>query len=141
MVDEFSSDGQPPNVSSGWVETTAMERAAISGARHLIVEQVRKWQCANVDDAALVLSELVTNAVVHAGGAVRIAVTPDGDHVRIEVHDHESEQPNLRAYSANPGGLGLHIVDQLSERWGSQPTGTGKFVWAVVACARQPTGG
>ena len=112
-----------------------MDPAAISRARHVVAEQLRRWRCADPHDAALVLSELVTNAVVHGGGAVRITVTRQGENVRIDVHDNGSARQHLRAPSNNPGGLGLHIVDQLSERWGSQPTATGKLVWAVVSCA------
>lgn len=118
-----------------------MEPAAITRARRLVVEQLRRWRCADTDDAALVFSELVTNAVIHAAGAVRITVTRDGEHVRIDVHDNRSGRPNLRADGTNPGGLGLHIVAQLSERWGSHPTPTGKLVWAVVSCADERLGG
>ena len=113
-----------------------MEPAAITRARRLVVEQLRRWRCADTDDAALVFSELVTNAVVHAAGAVRITVTRDGEHVRIDVHDNNgSGRPTLRADGANHGGRGLHIVAQISERWGSHSTPTGKLVWAVVPCA------
>ncbi len=104
-------------------------------ARHLITDQLRRWRCAEPDDAALVGSALAPNAVRHAGGAVQITVTHDTDDIRIEIHDHRSERPHLRPHSTEPGGLGLHIVDQLSRRWGSQPTTTGKLVWAVIACA------
>ena len=118
-----------------------MDPDDLIGARHLITEHLRRWQCAEPEDAALVVSELATNAVRHAGGAVQITVTHDTDHIRIEIHDHRSERPHLRAPSTEPGGLGLHIVDQLSRRWGSQATITGKLVWAVIACAHDaPTG-
>ena len=87
------------------------------------------------------MSELATNAVRHAGGAVQIIVSHDSDHIRIEVHDHRSERPYIRPPSTEPGGLGLRIVDRLSRRWGFQPTVAGKLVWAVIACAHQsPTG-
>jgi len=137
MADNTPPDSQSPHVPTQRVEATAIEPAAISRARHVVAEQLRRWRCADPDDATLVLSELVTNAVVHAGGAVRITVTRHGEHVRIDVHDNDSARPHLRAYGTNPGGLGLHIVDQLSERWGSQRTVTGKLVWAVVSCANE----
>jgi anti-sigma regulatory factor (Ser/Thr protein kinase) len=137
MADDTRRDGQPPHVAIQRVEAAAMEPSAIGRARNLIAEHLRQWRCATPDDATLVVSELVTNAIVHAGGAVRITVTRDGDNVRIDVHDNGSGFPHLRTADTSPGGRGLHIVDQLSKQWGSQPTATGKLVWAVVSCADQ----
>jgi anti-sigma regulatory factor (Ser/Thr protein kinase) len=141
MADDVAPDGQPPGASMRRVEATAMEADAVGRARRLVVEQLRQWRCAETDDVALVLSELVTNAVVHAGGAERITVTRDGAHVRIEVHDNRAARPHLRADTTDPGGVGLRIVDQLSERWGSHPTAAGKLVWAVLTCADGAPGG
>jgi anti-sigma regulatory factor (Ser/Thr protein kinase) len=117
------------------LEATAMEPAAIASVRHLVVEHLDSWGCGDTnDDVAVVLSELVTNAVVHAGGAVKIAVVCGGRRVRIEVHDNGSGRPHIPNPDSIPGGLGLHIVAQLSERWGSEPTSTGKLVWAILQC-------
>jgi anti-sigma regulatory factor (Ser/Thr protein kinase) len=138
MADDTRHDGQPPHAAFQRVEVAAMEPAAISRARNLIAEHLRQWRCATPDDAALVVSELVTNAIVHAGGAARITVTREGDDVRIDVHDNGPGFPDLRTANTGPGGHGLHIVDQLSKQWGSRPTATGKLVWAVVPCTDQP---
>jgi anti-sigma regulatory factor (Ser/Thr protein kinase) len=135
MADETSPDGQPSQLSTQRVETSAMYPADISRARRIVIQQLGRWRCVDTDDAALVLSELITNAVVHAAGAVHIAVSRNGANIRIEVHDAQSRPPERRAPGAAPGGRGLHIVDQLSEQWGSQPTLTGKVVWAVLPCA------
>jgi anti-sigma regulatory factor (Ser/Thr protein kinase) len=113
-----------------------MESSAIGDARRRVVEQVTRWGCGDLDAIALVCSELITNAVVHAGGAVRVGVTDLGQRIRLEVDDGGRGQPSLRTHEAGPGGLGLRIVAELSEQWGSEPTAGGKRVWAVMAAHR-----
>lgn len=100
-------------------------------------------------DAALVVSELVTNALTHlrALGPVRdrrIGLTfrrlPDG--VQIEVHDGSDHRPNL----SDPAdlaetGRGLHIVTALTDgRWGisPRPASPGKVIWAAVRTPPHP---
>ena len=91
-----------------------------------------RLNCANTEDVALVFSELVTNAVVHGAGTLRITVTAQLRSVRIDVHDTNPHRPEPRLDANAPGGLGLRIVEQLSERWGCEQTTTGKVVWAVI---------
>jgi anti-sigma regulatory factor (Ser/Thr protein kinase) len=87
-------------------------------------------------DVGLLVSELVTNSVRHAGqpaGApVHIRATAVDDVVRIEVHDHGHGTVRSRAPGPRPGGFGLHLVNQLAARWGvSQDHGT--RVWFELA--------
>ncbi|MEU9076080.1 ATP-binding protein [Kitasatospora sp. NPDC048538] len=93
----------------------------------------------------LVLSELMTNAVVHArvpkGRRIAIRFELVCDHLRIEVHDASSEKPVIRR-STGPddnSGRGLCLVEALSAEWGCcpRPEGIGKIVWALVG----PEGG
>ena len=75
---------------------------------------------ARLDDLRLVLSELVTNAIVHGRGPkVDVHLTADGSLVRGEVVDagHGFDAPPLPSFSA-PGGRGLAIVGALSRQWG-----------------------
>jgi anti-sigma regulatory factor (Ser/Thr protein kinase) len=82
-----------------------------------------------VDRAVLLVSELVTNAVVHAACDVRLRVTP-GSPVRVEVHDGNPEPPQARGRERlEVGGLGLVIVESVASRWGVEPQQTGKVVW------------
>jgi anti-sigma regulatory factor (Ser/Thr protein kinase) len=72
-------------------------------------------------DVRLLVSELVTNAVRHAGGdAVRLVVSLRGEQLRIEVHDpgngFELEAPPSDPLRAS--GWGLVLVDELADRWG-----------------------
>lgn len=79
------------------------------------------------DDLRLVLSELVTNAVVHGpGGAIRVRVEVDDDGVvRGEITDDGSGIVRVRAATADEGGgFGLTIVDALAARWGVRDDST-----------------
>jgi anti-sigma regulatory factor (Ser/Thr protein kinase) len=91
------------------------------------------------EDACLLVSELVTNSVRHAGqpvGApVHIRATAVADVVRIEVHDHGHGPVRPGAPGPRPGGFGLQLVNQLAARWGvSHDHGT--RVWFELAAGR-----
>ncbi|MGW1137414.1 ATP-binding protein [Streptomyces zhihengii] len=87
-----------------------------------------------VEDVLLLVSEIVTNACLHAGGPRELALHQDARLLRIEVADADPAPPHRRAPGdlAQPGGHGLIILERLSDRWGSEPRGTGKVVWAEV---------
>lgn len=90
-----------------------------------------------LETVKLLASELVTNAVVHAGTPcdVRLTHTPDGV-VRLEVSDAEPEMPaTLGNGAASVGGNGLVLIDALATRWGVERApadGTGKTVWVEL---------
>jgi anti-sigma regulatory factor (Ser/Thr protein kinase) len=91
------------------------------------------------DDVAVIVSELVTNSVVHAHAdssqLLRITVAKLEDRLRIAVSDNGSETvPHLReADDGTPGGLGLRIVDRLCLGWGVIRHGVGTTeVWCEV---------
>lgn len=115
------------------LETAARDPHEGAEARRLLVARLAEWQCDRIDDAALVFSEMVTNAVLHAGGAVLISACPAADdrHLRLEVHDTTAAAPVPCSGGPN-GGFGLQIIDRLSERWGTTPTPDGKVVWAII---------
>jgi serine/threonine-protein kinase RsbW len=93
-----------------------------------------------VQDAALVASEMVTNAVLHGDSAFRVQVTGDALGVRIAVEDAQVGVvvPRIAEPEAL-NGRGLVIVDALSTRWGWEPHAGGKVVWAELAAARELT--
>jgi anti-sigma regulatory factor (Ser/Thr protein kinase) len=88
---------------------------------------------------ALVVTELVTNAVVHGQARPVLRVAWDGQVVRIEVEDDGPGRPTLRPMSATTtSGRGLALVDQIADTWGiieAEPDATGrrKAVWASIA--------
>lgn len=107
-----------------------------------------------VGDAALVVSELLSNAIRHAaplpGSQVRVTWTLDHDALRVAVSDAGvGSLPRVtRASPASPGGRGLGIVETLSCQWGVVRNDDETTVWAVIAAphvdgsrARRPTPG
>lgn len=92
----------------------------------------------------LLISELVTNAVVHADcPAVLRMLLPDHPSqdasVRVEVADGSSAGPHRRlAGGEDTGGRGLELVDGLADRWGWDPEGQGKRIWCELDQARPP---
>ncbi|WP_328943190.1 ATP-binding protein [Streptomyces sp. NBC_00250] len=82
----------------------------------------------------LIISELVTNAVVHTGcpAVLRMLFAAEGG-VRVEVADTSDRPPQPRhAEGEDTNGRGLELVDGLADRWGWQPEGAGKSIWCEV---------
>ncbi|WP_030660412.1 ATP-binding SpoIIE family protein phosphatase [Streptomyces cellulosae] len=86
------------------------------------------------DDVPLLVSELVTNAVLFAAGPITVRLIRTGHGLLCEVGDTGNGRPRLnRGGLLDDGGRGLHIVHRLTTRWGVRWTDTGKVVWAEVA--------
>lgn len=82
-----------------------------------------------VDTTELLVSELVTNALRHGRGDIRVRLLRDATVV-CEVWDDGYAQPRRRrAQETDEGGRGLQLVSLLAERWGSRRTPHGKIVW------------
>lgn len=80
----------------------------------------------------LLISELVTNAVVHTGCPAVLRML-FGETVRVEVADSSNCPPRPRhAEGDDTNGRGLELVDGLADRWGWQPEGAGKSIWCEV---------
>ncbi|MCZ9337052.1 ATP-binding protein, partial [Streptomyces sp. TRM76130] len=78
----------------------------------------------------LVVSELVTNAIRYGEPPIQLRLIRDHSLI-CEVSDGSPTSPHLRrAHAYDEGGRGLLLVAQLTERWGSRPTGGGKTIWA-----------
>jgi anti-sigma regulatory factor (Ser/Thr protein kinase) len=102
-----------------------------SGARRFVVSALRRGDVApdRVDLAALLTSELVTNAFLHAGTETRVSVRVD-DVIRVDVFDGGVGGVRLRdAGTEALHGRGLHIVDALADDWGHEDTAEGAHVW------------
>jgi anti-sigma regulatory factor (Ser/Thr protein kinase) len=84
------------------------------------------------DTTELLVSELVTNAVVHARSDVELTISNLGDRTLVEVRDASPRLPEPAPPALGPNGRGLHLVSMLASRWGSQRTATGKTVWFEV---------
>jgi anti-sigma regulatory factor (Ser/Thr protein kinase) len=133
----------------------AAEREAPGHARRLVVAALREWghDEALVQDAALVLSELATNAVVHAGSPFSVAVRAQESVLRVAVQDASpldaasSEQGWAPEQGSVTGhglvaraGHGLGLIDVLATRWGVEASASGKVVWAEIPYAASAGG-
>jgi anti-anti-sigma factor len=86
------------------------------------------------DELLLCISEVVTNAVLHAGTPKHLSVREEAGHLLVEVADGDPRVPVKRAHDlTSPTGRGLHFLDDLATRWGSRPTDDGKVVWFEFA--------
>jgi serine phosphatase RsbU (regulator of sigma subunit)/anti-sigma regulatory factor (Ser/Thr protein kinase)/PAS domain-containing protein len=109
--------------------------AAVADVRAAVAGQLRAWGLgAEVAfTTELIVSELITNAIRHASGPIRVRLLLDRSLI-VEVSDTSSTAPHLRyAASTDEGGRGLFLVAQFAERWGTRYTTTGKIIWAEVA--------
>jgi two-component sensor histidine kinase len=103
-------------------------------ARRFLDEILDGWgDPALVDALSLPVTELVTNAQIHARTDVELVLQETTDVIRVEVHDFSPDLPVIRSRERTAGtGRGLALVAALVERWGITPTATGKCAWIDV---------
>ncbi|MBC9729599.1 SpoIIE family protein phosphatase [Streptomyces sp. TRM68367] len=122
----------------GWVVWRLPD--AVMHARRFTARTLRRWQVEDAADAVLlVVSELVTNAVVHTQGAVRLDLILHGDRVRVCVRDASPRAPAKPVIVdwESTGGRGLLLVEAMSESFGSVPVAGGKQVWSEILVPRR----
>jgi anti-sigma regulatory factor (Ser/Thr protein kinase) len=86
-----------------------------------------------VDAAALLVTELVNNAITHAGRPQQLRLRLITDRLVIEVGDTDPRPPQpLAGDPSDEGGRGLLILAALASDWGVRPLGTGKVVWCEL---------
>ncbi|MBB3075343.1 PAS domain-containing protein [Streptomyces violarus] len=124
-------------VRAGWVVWRLPD--AVMHARRFSARTLRSWDVvAEADTVLLVVSELVTNALVHTQGAVRVDLTLAADRLRVSVNDSSPRapaKPVVVDWEAT-GGRGLFLVEAMSTAWGSVPVGGGKQVWSEIVVSR-----
>ncbi|MEU3535711.1 SpoIIE family protein phosphatase [Streptomyces murinus] len=121
---------------------------SVATARSFVRDTLQGWGFADiVDDAVVLTSELVTNAVVHAGTHAEVLCLRTDDGVRIEVSDQYPEREVPLQNSASPmaspdreGGRGLQLCAALASRWGVDYTPTHKHVWFQLNLPERPVG-
>lgn len=129
--------------------TFRSSRRSPGQARRFVADTLAAWGCADLlDDAALIVTELTTNAVLHAGGdfTVTLSRRPEGT-IRIAVRDTSLRQPRVWPHGLEllaGNGRGLALVDAFACGWGADLLSDGKVVWAELDGPRpeglHPTG-
>ncbi|MER5869649.1 SpoIIE family protein phosphatase [Streptomyces sp. NPDC002044] len=128
--------GHPARPSRRTMLTVAQaEPERISGARRQVRELLHDWADADqVDSAVLMVSEMVTNVLVHTDGDALLVAEAVGElgerRLRVEVADASDELPHKR----RPGemassGRGVLLMEMLADTWGVDPRGEGKSIW------------
>ncbi len=106
------------------------ELSTPAAARRFVAGALRAAGVTEGEAVPVVVSELVTNSVLHAGTPSTVVVSVDTVSVRIEVHDADPTLPTMRTPTPETvTGRGLVLVDALTDRWGCAPDGAGKVVW------------
>jgi anti-sigma regulatory factor (Ser/Thr protein kinase) len=128
-------DGHERRVTAATFEP---EPTAVAAARRFVRETLNSWQLSGHDelvaDAVLLTSELVTNALVHAGTSIQLTCRLDDAAVEVSVLDRHParmipDPPSGSAEADRPGGRGLLLPGALSSSWGVTYAPTAKVVW------------
>ena len=133
-VGEAGADGTGPEGGPHRAVYTGDARTAtVADARRWARGVLTAWDADELEwELSQLLTEVVTNAVLHAGTSLRVVLeqdTPSG-RLRCEVSDGSPVRPRLRHHSAEATtGRGLQLLESVATSWGVQPAGRGKTVW------------
>jgi anti-sigma regulatory factor (Ser/Thr protein kinase) len=105
----------------------------VRAARHFAQAAAEEWGCCSAD-LSLVVSELATNACVHARSPFTVSLHRNGSRVLVEVVDEDPEPAVVGPPSTGSSGRGMQIVAALACEWGVVCRQPGKSVWAVLDC-------
>ncbi|WP_079146754.1 SpoIIE family protein phosphatase [Streptomyces griseochromogenes] len=113
---------------------------AVRHARRFTRRTLRAWSVSpeTIDTALLIVSELVTNALVHTGGQVRLDLSLLNHRLRLAVADASPRSPVKPTHIGweATGGRGILLVEAVSAAWGTVPVSGGKQVWAEIVPER-----
>jgi anti-sigma regulatory factor (Ser/Thr protein kinase) len=114
----------------------------VRGAREYVTDllRTRGWSEPAVDKARLVISELATNAVLHAQTPFELTCHIDGT-ARFEIRDWDPSSVPLvvDAQPGRVGGLGLRLIEAIATEWGVETHPEFKVVWCTVDASDWPT--
>ncbi|HUR49652.1 MAG TPA: PAS domain S-box protein [Acidimicrobiales bacterium] len=123
-------------------EELPAEPVSARRARRVVLDALSDWSLgALCDEAALLVSEVVTNSLLHAGSPMGLTVRRLGSGVRVEVRDRSTSMPSPRHYPGDSvTGRGLEILDLTASNWGAELFEDGKVVWFELG-TEAPTDG
>ena len=112
----------------------AADPTSAGAARRFVDETLERWDCGDLlDTVTLLVSELVTNAVVHARSEVDVTVQLKHGSVRVEVLDQGETVPRRRAAGDEAtSGRGVEMIELLATAWGVDVLEQGKRIWFEV---------
>jgi anti-sigma regulatory factor (Ser/Thr protein kinase) len=121
--------------------TLPAQAFSVSEARRHVVATLEDWGVADAGWTSVQLvSELATNAVIHARSEFTVELSRHGDRLRVCVRDSSTLQPGMRRYSEDSTtGRGLRLVDSLADEWGVERLGLGKIIWFEIDLATRAT--
>jgi signal transduction histidine kinase len=107
---------------------------SVPAARKFACESLAQLSRETLEAVELMVSELATNCVKHAGSEFTVTIALAPAQLRIEVYDDGHGTPVMASPApTDPTGRGLRIVDLLASRWGTDVTRKGKRVWFELA--------
>jgi anti-sigma regulatory factor (Ser/Thr protein kinase) len=118
---------------------------SVPAARAFLAKLLHGWDISDqvIDDASLLTTELMTNAVQHGSGAVELEIAVHDGLLHIGVHDDAADLPVTRGVTRATleGGRGIWLVQSIARDWGSDSTGEepGKTVWFELTTLQTPT--
>lgn len=116
----------PPDTQSPW------------RARRFVAETLADSATTLTEVVTLLVSEIVTNAVLHARTEVHVSIARTDEAIRVEVADECVSGPSMHRVTRQAAtGRGLQLVEQLADRWGSEPRENGKVVWFELAAPQE----
>jgi PAS domain S-box-containing protein len=116
--------------------------ASVATARQLVRDLLDERRPDLSESAELLVSEVVTNALLHAGTDISLAATLDEDGVEVQVGDGSLHLPSRRRYGATAGtGRGLKMLESLVDDWGVVRHADGKTVWFRLGSGDRRAGG
>lgn len=144
-MDQEATAGEAVGEHEGQIRRLLLfgTRGVVTRCRDFTAEALADWGWTpaateeareRVDDVLLLVSEVVTNACLHAGGPEELVLRHTRDRLRVEVADGNPDHPTRRLprSASLPGGHGLMVLDRLAGDWGSEPREGGKVVWLEI---------
>jgi anti-sigma regulatory factor (Ser/Thr protein kinase) len=121
--------------------TFPADHGSVADARRFVRQSLAAWAAdAYAWTATLVVSELATNAVLHARTAFGVSLQLADDRLRVEVTDGTTRPPRQRGYAVDATtGRGLSLLHDLAGQVGVEVGRDGKTVWCELVAEAQPT--
>ncbi|HEX7353725.1 MAG TPA: ATP-binding protein [Mycobacteriales bacterium] len=134
LLPHSRQDGSSPALESRCALPLGVH--AVAEARRFVERALGRWERDDDGTVALVVSELVTNAVLYGHGASTVLLRLGCDRLTVEVSDRSATVPTTRPTTDDAEiGRGMHIIEAASLRWGVRAQGEGKVVWCDLPLA------